>query len=400
MIGGGIGAFIGAVHRTAAQMDGQAELVGGAFSSDAGRSQASGKELFLDPARVYDDYVGMVAAEARMPRERRLDFVVIVTPNHEHFAPAKLLLENGFNVVCDKPMAFDLAQARALREVVAQTGKVFVLTHNYTGNAMVKQARSLVRDGRLGTIRKVVVEYSQGWLATRIEASGHKQAMWRTDPERSGAAGCIGDIGTHAEHLARYVTGLTIDSLCADLSRFVEGRRLDDDANVLLRFRGGAKGVLHCSQISLGEANNLSLRVYGDGGALEWRQQRPDELIVKHADTPDQIWRRGGRYAGRAAVGPARVPDGHPEGYIEAFANVYREAFRAITAEVEGQSPPADLDFPSVDDGVEGMRFVDAVLASAEQGGAWVSPHQTRPPATACGTASGDAIDRVASASA
>src|SRR5580658_6096820 len=273
MIGGGRGAFIGAVHRIAAAMDGQAELVAGAFSSDAARSRASGADLFLDPSRVYGSYREMARAESAMPPGRRLDFVVIVTPNYQHFEPARLFLESGFNVVCDKPVTFDLAQARKLRAVVRRTGKVFVLTHNYTGNAMVKQARELVRDGTVGTIRKVVVEYPQGWLADAVEKTGQKQASWRTDPKRSGAAGCMGDIGTHAENLARYITGLEIESLCADLTAFVRGRKLDDDGSVLLQFYSGAKGILHASQICIGDENALSIRVYGTKASLEWHQE-------------------------------------------------------------------------------------------------------------------------------
>src|SRR4051812_25653956 len=289
MIGGGRGAFIGAVHRIAAQMDGKAELVAGAFSSDAERSRASGADLFIDPARTYGSYEEMAHAESGAPDDARLDFVVIVTPNHQHFPPAKLFLESGFNVVCDKPVTFNLAEAKALRKVVAQTKKVFVLTHNYTGNAMVKQARDMVRAGDLGELRKVVVEYPQGWLSTHLEASGQKQAAWRTDPKRSGAAGCMGDIGTHAENLARYITGLRIDSLCADLTTFVKGRLLDDDGNILLRFKGGAKGVLHASQICVGDENNLNIRVYGTKAALEWYQEQPNELIMKFPDKPRQI---------------------------------------------------------------------------------------------------------------
>ena len=296
MIGGGRGAFIGGVHRIAAQMDGQAELVAGAFSSDPARSRDSGADLFLDPARVYGSYAEMARAEAALPAARRLDFVVIVTPNHQHFAPAKLFLEAGFSVVCDKPVTFDLREALALQRIVARTGRLFALTHNYGGNAMVRQARELVRGGALGKVRKVVVEYPQGWLATRIEAAGQKQAAWRTDPKRSGAAGCMGDIGTHAEHLARYVTGLEIAELCADLTTFVPGRALDDDGSVLLRFHGGAKGLLHASQISVGEANGLTLRVYGEKAGLEWRQETPETLWVKHPDRPAELWRRGEAY--------------------------------------------------------------------------------------------------------
>jgi len=372
MIGGGRGAFIGAVHRLAAIMDGHAELVAGAFSSDAARSKASGADLWLDPARVYGSYREMARAEAARPAGQRLDFVVIVTPNHQHFPPAKLFLEAGFNVVCDKPATFDLKEALALRKIVARTKKVFVLTHNYTGNVMVKQARELVRQGALGPIRKIVVEYPQGWLSTRLEATGQKQAEWRTDPKRSGAAGCLGDIGTHAENLARYVTGLKIDSLCADLTTFVGGRKLDDDGNILVRYRGGAKGVLHASQISVGEENNLNLRVYGTKAGLEWHQEHPNELIVKYPDQPAQIWRRGNGYVGEQAKRFTRVPAGHPEGYLEAFGNIYREAFRAIAAEVAGKRRPKDLDFPTIDDGVYGMAFIETAVKSARRGARWV----------------------------
>jgi predicted dehydrogenase len=374
MIGGGRGAFIGAVHRIAAAMDGQAELVAGAFSSDAARSKASGADLFLDPSRVYGSYADMAEAEASMPPGKRLDFVVIVTPNHQHFEPARLFMERGFNVVCDKPVTFDLAQARKLRAVVRATGKVFVLTHNYTGNAMVKQARELVRDGTVGVIRKVVVEYPQGWLADAIERSGQKQASWRTDPKRSGAAGCMGDIGTHAENLARYITGLEIEELCADLTTFVKGRKLDDDGNVLVRYKGGAKGVLHASQICVGDENDLNIRVYGTKAALEWRQEHPNELVVKYADRPRQVWRRGNGYDGEEAKRFTRIPAGHPEGYLEAFGNIYREAFRAIAAEVEGRPAPRKLDFPTIDDGVEGMAFIEAVVRSSRLGARWVRP--------------------------
>jgi predicted dehydrogenase len=373
MVGGGRGAFIGAVHRIAAQMDGQAELVAGALSSDPDRAKASAADLAIAPERAYGDYREMAAAESRLQANQRLDFVVIVTPNHEHFAPARLFLEAGFNVILDKPVAFNLAEALELRDIVRATRKVFVLTHNYTGNAMVKQARELVRTGVLGEVRKVIAEYSQGWLAGSLESTGHKQAAWRTDPKRSGASGCLGDIGSHAEHLARYVTGLRIEELCADLTTFVRGRQLDDDGNILLRFHGGAKGVLHASQIAVGEENNLNLRVYGTDASLEWHQEHPNELIVKYPRRPREIWRRGGEYIAGAAARVTRTPAGHPEGYLEAFANVYREAFRAIEAEVAGAPLPADLDLPTIDDGVAGMRFIELALESARQGGVWVS---------------------------
>ena len=374
MIGGGRGAFIGGVHRIAAAMDGKAELVAGAFSSDPVRSKASGSDFFLDPTRVYGSYREMAKAESAMPPALRLDFVVIVTPNHQHYGPARLFLESGFNVVCDKPVTFDLAQAIKLRAIVKRMSKVFVLTHNYTGNAMVKQARELVRGKALGTIRKVVVEYPQGWLADAIERTGQKQASWRTDPKRSGAAGCMGDIGTHAENLAHYITGLEIEELCADLSTFVKGRRLDDDGNVLVRYKGGAKGVLHASQICIGDENNLNIRVYGTRSALEWHQEHPNELVVKFADQPRQVWRRGNGYLGKSAQHFTRVPAGHPEGYLEGFANIYREVFRGVAAEVEGRPIPRNLDFPTIDDGVEGMAFIESVVKSSRLGARWVRP--------------------------
>ena len=373
MIGGGRGAFIGAVHRIAAAMDGKAELVAGAFSSDPERSRASGADLFVEPARAYGSYQEMARAESLMPAGRRLDFVVIVTPNHQHFGPARLFLESGFNVVCDKPVTFDLAQARKLRDIVAKSKKLFVLTHNYTGNAMVKQARELVRNGTVGSIRKVVVEYPQGWLADAIEKTGQKQAAWRTDPKRSGAAGCMGDIGTHAENLARYITGLEISELCADLSTFVKGRRLDDDGNVLLRFKGGAKGILNASQICVGDENALNIRIYGTKAGLEWHQEHPNELVVKYPDKPRQVWRRGNGYDGDEAKRFTRIPAGHPEGYLEAFGNIYREAFRAIAAEVSGKAVPRNLDVPTIADGIEGMAFIEAVVRSSRLGARWVS---------------------------
>jgi predicted dehydrogenase len=372
MVGGGRGAFIGAVHRIAAAMDGQAELVAGAFSADPGRSRLSGADLFLDPGRVYGSFAAMAARERARPPGERLDFVVIVTPNHQHFPAAKLFLESGFHVVCDKPATWNLAEAKVLRAIVKRTGRIFALTHNYTGNAMVKEARALVRGGKLGPVRKIVVEYPQGWLSGPLERTGHKQAAWRTDPKRSGAAGCIGDIGTHAENLARYITGLQIESLCADLTTFVAGRRLDDDGNILVRYQGGAKGVLHCSQISVGDENNLNIRVYGTKASLEWHQEQPNELVVKYADQPRQILTRGNGYLGAAARRATRIPPGHPEGYLEAFANIYQEVFRAVRAVAAGRKLPRDLDFPTIDDGVAGMAFIAATVKSARRGAKWI----------------------------
>lgn len=371
MIGGGHGAFIGAIHRLAAQMDGLAELVAGAFSTDAARSRRSGADLGLDPARVYASYPEMAQKESTRRGRDGLDFVVIVTPNHEHAPCARLFLQQGFNVVCDKPLALDVRQAKALEKTVRRTGKVFVLTHNYSGNAMARQARALVASGHLGRIRKVIVEYSQGWLASALEKTGQKQAAWRTDPTRSGASGCMGDIGTHAAHLACYVTGLQIEALCADLTTFVPGRRLDDDGSVLLRFAGGAKGILHASQICLGDACALTLRIWGDRAALAWHQESPDELTVKYADRPAETWRRGESYLSPDVRRIARVPAGCPEGFLEAFGNVYRAAFPTIAAEVAGRRPP-QVDHPTVQDGVEGMRFVTAVLQSSRRGSRWV----------------------------
>lgn len=371
MIGGGRGAFIGSVHRIAAIMDGQAELVAGAFSSDPKRAKESGKDLFVAPSRTYGSYAEMAEKEATMPARERLDFVIIVTPNHQHFPVAKCFIQAGFNVVCDKPMTLDLKQARALVKIVKQHGNFFALTHNYTGNVMVKQARQLIRKGNLGPLRKVIVEYPQGWLASALEADGQKQADWRTDPKRSGISGCMADVGSHAANLAHYVTGLEIDELCADLTAFVDGRKLDDDGNVLLRFKGGAKGILHASQMSVGDENNLNIRVYGTKASLDWCQEYPNELTVKYPDQPRRIWRRGNDYV--TVPGQfTRVPFGHPEGYLEAFANVYQEIFRAVRAEVAGRKIPRDVDFPNIEDGLKGMVFIDTVVRSAAKGARWV----------------------------
>ncbi len=374
MIGGGRGAFIGAVHRIAANIDGQIELVAGAFSSDAEKSRLSGADLFLDPARVYSSYAELVAKEAALPADQRIDFVSIVTPNHVHFPAAKAALEGGFHVLSDKPATFDLAEAKELAAIVKKTGLLYGLTHNYTGYPLIKEARELVHSGKLGKIRKVVVEYPQGWLATRIEASGQKQAAWRTDPKRSGAAGCIGDIGTHAENLAEYVTGLQISELAADITAFVKGRKLDDDGNVLLRFKGGAKGVLHASQISVGEENNLNLRVYGELGGLEWHQREPNTMLVKWPDQPMQVYRTANGYLGASAKAAGRTPPAHPEGYLEAFANIYKNFASAIRARQAGQKLAKDdpaNDYPKISDGVRGMAFIEAVVKSSKANSAW-----------------------------
>ena len=371
MVGGGRDAFIGAVHRLAARLDGRIELVAGAFSSDPAKSKASGEDLGLDASRVYPDYQTMAAAESKLPENERIDFVSIVTPNNVHFPPAKTFLEAGFHVVCDKPMTFDLAEAKALREVVKSTGKVFALTHNYTGYPMVKEARELVRNGDLGKILKVVAEYPQGWLIQPIDAEGQKQAAWRTDPARTGASSCIGDIGTHAENLGRYITGLQIDELCADFTTFVPGRRLEDDGNLLVRYQGGAKGVLYASQISVGEENDLSIRVYGTKASLEWHQEQPNELVVKYPDAPRKIYRRGNSYISETAKRFTRLPFGHPEAFIEAFANIYLEAARAVETVKAGKPIPPDIDYPTVEDGVLGMAFIATAVTSANNGSTW-----------------------------
>ena len=373
MVGGGIGAFIGGVHRMAAALDQEIELVCGAFSGDPERSKASGASLGLDPKRVYGTFEEMIRSEKKLPVEKRIHFVSIVTPNHLHFPPAKLALENGFHVICDKPMCFNLKEAQALQKVVEKTGQLFALTHNYTGYPMVKQARAMVRNTDLGNIRKVVVEYPQGWLATKLEDTQSKQASWRTDPTKSGIAGCIGDIGTHAENLAEYITGLKITELCADISTFVEGRQLDDDGNMLLHFDNGAKGILHASQISVGEENNLNIRVYGEKGSFEWRQQEPNTLTVRWLNQSMQVLRTGvGNLYPEVAM-HQRIPAGHPEGFIEAFANIYRNFAHHLRAQLEGTTADARYDFPTVDDGVRGMRFIEQAIASGKSSKKWIN---------------------------
>ena len=376
MVGGGEGAFIGGVHRMAAALDGQIELVCGAFSSEAERSRRSGEALYIDPKRIYPDFINMIKLEKKLPADKRMDFISIVTPNHVHFAPAKLALENGFHVICDKPLSFSLDEALKLEKVVEKTGMLFALTHNYTGYPMVKHARAMIQNGDIGKIRKVVVEYPQGWLATKREES--KQASWRTDPKRSGIAGALGDIGTHAENLSEYMTGLKIKELYADITTFIEGRLLDDDANVLMRFDNGAKGILHCSQISVGEENGLNIRIWGEKGALEWHQMEPNSLIMKWLDRPKEILRTGLSFlypqmtASPVAVAHTRVPAGHPEGYLEAFANIYRNFAMHIQAKLAGKEQDELYDYPSVSDGVRGMQFIYKVVESSKKN-RWIS---------------------------
>lgn len=372
MVGGGRGAFIGAVHRMAANLDGKIELVAGAFSSDPKKSKLSGKDFFLDPSRVYGSYQEMAKKESALPVGERIDFVSIVVQNHLHYAVAKHFLEAGFNVICDKPLAFNLKEAKDLRRIVKKTGKVFALTHNYTGYPMVKEARDFVKRGKLGRILKIVTEYPQGYAVGDIEnKGGGRIASWRTDPKIAGISNCIGDIGTHADNLGAYITGLEIDEMCAELSTFIPGRKLDDDGNILIRYKGGAKGVLYASQISNGDENNLNIRIYGTKASLEWHQEDPNELIVKYHDKPRQILRRGNGYVCKAAAENSRTPFGHPEAFIEAFANVYLAAAKSIAAEVSGKKLPKNPDFPTVEDGIRGMAFIATAVKSSQSKAKW-----------------------------
>jgi predicted dehydrogenase len=366
MVGGGRDAFIGAVHRMAATLDSRIELACGAFSSDPERSLASGRDLLLPSDRVYRTYAEMFEREATLSESERMDFVAIVTPNDQHFPPAKMALEAGFPVMCDKPLCLNLTEARELEALVKKTGLLFGLTHNYSGYPMVKEAKARVAAGELGKIRRVVAEYAQGWLATRLESEGQKQAEWRTDPARAGASCCVGDIGTHAAHLAEYVTGLPIREVASELTTFVEGRALDDDASVLLRLEGGARGVLWASQVAIDEENGLSLRVYGEKGGLEWHQEEPNTLLLKWPDHPREIVRAGVNYGrlSESAKSAARLPAGHPEGYLEGFANLYKSFAIALG---EGGEP----DCPTVHDGVRGVAFIEATVESSKAGGRW-----------------------------
>ncbi|MBK9464691.1 MAG: Gfo/Idh/MocA family oxidoreductase [Chitinophagaceae bacterium] len=366
MIGGGPGSFIGAIHRIAANMDGEIELVCGAFSSDAEKSKQTGASLYLPPERVYGSYKEMIRRETELPANERMDFVSIVTPNHFHFEPAKLALENGFHVVLDKPMTFNLSEAKELQSIVAKSGKYFCLTHTYTGYPLLKEARQQVLSGKFGDIRKIYVEYPQGWLSTLLESSDNKQADWRTDPTKSGASGAIGDIGTHAFNMAEYVTGLQVTKLCADLNIVVEGRKLDDDGSVLLKFNNGASGILFVTQVAPGEDNNIRLRVFGDKGGLDWSHSDANTLYIKWPDKPTEIWRAGESYLGAYAKHNSRTPAGHPEGYLEAFANHYRNFALSVKAQMTGEKPKEEwLDFPGIEDGVRGMAFIETVVNSS-----------------------------------
>ena len=372
MVGGGRGAFIGAVHRMAAAIDGEIELVCGAFSSSAKKSKLSGEDLYLPSDRVYGSYEEMIKTEAQLPLGERMDFISIVTPNHMHFGPAKMALDNGFHVVCDKPLAFNMKEAKALQKLVKKTGLIFALTHNYTGYPMVKQAKAMIAKNKIGKVRKVVVEYPQGWLSTFVEGTDSKQAAWRTDPKRSGIAGAMGDIGTHAENLAEYITGLKIKKMCADLSILVDGRQLDDDGNVLLEFDNGAKRILSASQIAAGEENNLRIRIYGEKAGLDWRQMEPNTLVVRWLDKSTEIMRTGVGNLSPEAQAHTRLPGGHPEGYLEAFANIYRNFAKCVQARLQNKKPnKVYTDFPTVADGVRGMQFIEKVVASSKSKLKW-----------------------------
>jgi predicted dehydrogenase len=370
MVGGGTGAFIGPVHRMAATLDGEAEFVAGAFSRDPAKSKKSGDELGLDPKRVYRTYQEMVEAEAKLPNDQRIDFVSIVTPNNGHFPISKAFLEAGISVICDKPMTTTFKDAKALQKIVQKSGKIFALTHNYTGYPMVKQARHMVKSGQLGKINKIVVEYPQGWMSGMITNPGNSIGMWRMDPEIAGGSCCMGDIGTHAENLVRYITGLEIDEVCAELTAFVKGNRLEDDGNVLVRYKGGARGILYASQISAGEENPLSIRVYGTKQGLEWKQEDPNYLIVKNPEGFQTRLSKGNNILCKEAQTAARLIWGHPDGYIEAFANIYREAYKGIRAVNAGKKPPV-CDHPNVEDGLIGVAFIDALLASNKSKSKW-----------------------------
>ena len=370
MVGGGSGAFIGAVHRIAARLDDQYELVAGALSSTPERARRSGAELGLAPDRVYDDYRQMAMREARL--KHGIEAVAIVTPNHMHYPVAREFLKRGIHVICDKPLTATLKDARKLAALVANSDALFVLTHNYTGYPMIRQAREMIGAGELGDIRLVQVEYAQDWLSEPLEQTGQKQAAWRTDPGQSGAGGSTGDIGTHAFNLAEFVSGLTLEELAADLQTFVEGRRLDDNAHVLLRFAGGARGMLWCSQVAPGNENGLRLRIYGTRAGLHWEQENPNYLTFARLGQPPRLITRNGPGAGNAAGRMSRIPSGHPEGYLEGFANIYAEAAAAILAARNSQDPDPAIMYPTVVDGVRGVAFVEACVASSRRNGAWV----------------------------
>jgi len=375
MVGGGKDAFIGAIHRIAANMDGLIELVCGALSIHEDVAKESGKMLFLPEDRTYLNYEQMIHAESQLPADKRMDFVTIVTPNFAHFGPAMLALENGFNVVIEKPITFTLDEAKQLKKKLDETGLMLLLTHTYSGYPMVKEAKQVVKSGKLGKIRKIYVEYHQGWLSKLSEREGNAQAAWRTDPKKSGKSGCMGDIGTHAAHLAEYISGLKITQMNASLNTVVEGRMLDDDGAILLRFEQNATGVLSASQVAAGEENALKIRVYGENGGLEWAQQEPNTLTIRWGDKPAETLRAGSNYADREssfATHNCRTPGGHPEGYLEAFGNLYRNFALSLSSKLNGEEPHKEwLDFPGIEDGIRGMAFIDNVVASSQSDKKW-----------------------------
>ena len=372
MIGGGKDAFIGAVHRLAFNMDGQVTLVAGALSINPDIAVDSGHDLFLDEERIYTDYKTMLEKEAAMPADKRIDFVSIVTPNFAHFDPAMMALEKGFHVVIEKPITFSLEEAKKLKEKVDQTGLCLLLCHTYTGYPMIKQARRMIKKGLLGKVRKVYVEYPQGWLSTFLEGADNKQAAWRTDPKRSGKAGSMGDIGTHAFNMAEYVTGLKVIKICSDINIVVEGRMLDDDGAAFLKFDNGASAVLMATQIAAGAENNIKIRVFGEKGGLEWQQEDANTLQVKWLDKPAEIYRAGAGYLDSFAKHNCRTPAGHPEGYLEAFANLYRNFVLTVRARINNEKPAEEwLDFPGVEEGIRGMAFIENVIASGKSDVKW-----------------------------
>jgi len=365
LIGGGPGSFIGAIHLNGALMDGMFELTAGAFSSNPEKSKQRGEELMLDPSRVYKSYDELFAKELLLPESERIDVVVIVTPNNVHYDPTVKALQNGFHVVLDKPLTLNYEEAKSLYAIVKASNQRFLLTHTYSGYPMIKQAKQMISEGKIGKVRKVYVEYPQGWLYKLLESEDNKQAQWRTDPKRNGLAGCMGDIGTHAFHMAEYVTGEKVSHICADLYIKIKGRPIDDDGVVLMRFENGASGVLMASQTDTGAENNLKVRIYGEKGGLEWQQEDNNTLLVRWPDGPDQVYRAGTGYLGSLAQENTRTPAGHPEGYVEAFANLYRNFARCIYADRAGQKPKVEWeDYPGVEDGIRGMAFIDHVLKS------------------------------------
>lgn len=374
MVGGGPGAFIGGVHRSAAALDGEIELVAGAFSSSPEKSRQHGRDLKLDPSRAYGSWEEMIEKESQLPEGERIDFVSIVTPNASHFPVARAALEAGFHVVCDKPLTTNLEDAETLCRLVDEKDAIFALTHNYTGYPMVKQARELVRQGKLGTIRKIVAEYPQGWLAN---ASGIN--MWRLDPEVAGISSAVADIGLHAWHLARYITGLEVEAICADTTSFGSGYELEDDANLLVHYEGGARGIIYASQISVGEENSLRVRVYGTEAGIDWHQEDPNYLKVIHVDKPSPVYKRGNDYLDPIVQHNSRLPFGHTEGFIDAFANIYRNVGRTIAAKIAGEEPGEfDTDFPTVQDGARGVHFIESAIRSGRERG-WVDARYSPP---------------------